>query len=93
MVGWCADRCGHAAMSITPLFVIAAFLHFGKLQAGCRVGVDDDEALQGDDDAAVCDKKVYGMQPAAMVGVVITVITVVSAITMPIVAATIDHTP
>jgi len=86
--GWALDVIPRGLTLIgNVVFTNTALLRLARIAAGCQVDLEE-----GQIELPECTNTVYGIRPSSLLTTLMTAIGICSALLMPIVGATIDHT-
>ena len=87
-LGWAIDSIARTVAFIAAsLFFGVSVLNLAKLEAGCIIIIPE-----GEISLPPCDGRLYGFRPSSLVTLYTTVVSLLSAISLPIVGAVLDHT-
>jgi MFS-type transporter involved in bile tolerance (Atg22 family) len=87
-LGWAVDSVARTiAFVSTGLFLGVSLINLAKLEAGCVIVIPEGETVLPE-----CNGRVYGVRPSSLVTLYSTVVGIVSATTLPIAGAVLDHT-
>ena len=88
-LGWALDSVARSVSFIaSAVFLGTALITLSKEAAGCETAIPP-----GEDRIPECHNRIYGIKPSSLLSTYVTTLGILSACTLPIIGAVIDHTP